>query len=73
MKEAEKEEWAVCDVKEPPSPVAPPPRKAPKPVDEDLYRISPELLRAKSKRVSSLSTAFPLQVFQNSSKQPSKI
>ncbi|KAE9463667.1 hypothetical protein C3L33_04394, partial [Rhododendron williamsianum] len=73
VKEAEKEEWAACDVKEPPSPVAPQPRKAPKPVDEDLYRISPELLRAKSKRVSSLSTAFPLQVFQNSSKRPSKI
>ncbi|XP_058205965.1 uncharacterized protein LOC131319622 isoform X1 [Rhododendron vialii] len=50
VKEAEKEEWAACDVKEPPSPVGPPPRKAPKPVDEDLYRISPELLRAKSKR-----------------------
>ncbi|KAA8543564.1 hypothetical protein F0562_021690 [Nyssa sinensis] len=37
----------------PPSPVSPPPplprRQAPKAVDEDLYKISPELLRAKPK------------------------
>ncbi|KAM7501633.1 hypothetical protein LguiB_000537 [Lonicera macranthoides] len=46
------------ELKEPPSPMvltqasapALPPRQAPKPVDEDLYRISPELLFAKSKR-----------------------
>lgn len=54
MKEGKKEGWMVCeceyDVKEPPSPVAPP-RKAPKAVDEDLYKISPDLLYAKSKRV----------------------
>lgn len=51
-----------CDykVKEPPSPVPPPPpppppstKKAPKAVDEDLYKISPELLYAKSKTVTS--------------------
>ncbi|KAL1816908.1 uncharacterized protein LOC108222005 [Daucus carota subsp. sativus] len=60
VKEGKKEGWVVCeceyeyehDVKEPPSPVpnAPPPRKAPKAVDEDLYKISPDLLYASSKR-----------------------
>ncbi|KAL7583345.1 uncharacterized protein LOC111903964 [Lactuca sativa] len=55
-----------CDVKEPPSPVSvatppppsPPSRRRqqpkrhvkPKAVDEDLYRISPELLRAKPRK-----------------------
>lgn len=50
-----------CDAKEPPSPVSvatpppPPPKRPvkPKAVDEDLYRISPVLLRAKPKRVIS--------------------
>lgn len=55
-----------CHVKEPPSPVSvatPPPPSPPtqhrrrhvkpKAVDEDLYRISPELLRAKAKKVTS--------------------
>ncbi|GJQ98847.1 hypothetical protein Tco_0521832 [Tanacetum coccineum] len=54
-----------CHVKEPPSPVSvatPPPPSPPtqirrrhvkpKAVDEDLYRISPELLRAKAKKAS---------------------
>ncbi|KAK1354016.1 Pathogenic type III effector avirulence factor Avr cleavage site [Heracleum sosnowskyi] len=59
VKEGEKEGWVVCecehkyDVKQPPSPVshhAPPPRKLHKAVDEDLYKISPDLLYAKSKR-----------------------
>ncbi|XAR60898.1 hypothetical protein NMG60_11034439 [Bertholletia excelsa] len=54
VKGAKKEEaWVACDVKEPPSPVASPPParvKAPKAVDEDLYKISPELLYAKSRR-----------------------
>ncbi|XP_052211265.1 uncharacterized protein LOC127814071 isoform X2 [Diospyros lotus] len=56
-KEAKKEaNWVVCNSKDTPSPVASPPppppqpRKAPKAVDEDLYKISPELLYAKSKR-----------------------
>lgn len=57
VKEGKKEGWVVCececeyeyDVKEPASPV--PPRKAPKAVDEDLYKISPDLLYASSKRV----------------------
>lgn len=31
-------------------PLSPPPRRAPKPVDEDLYKIPPELLRT-TKRV----------------------
>lgn len=53
------EAWVVCDcecganVKEPPSPLPPsppPPRRAPKAVDEDLYKISPELLRAKPQK-----------------------
>ncbi|THG17144.1 hypothetical protein TEA_008627 [Camellia sinensis var. sinensis] len=59
VKGAKKEAWVVCDVKEPPSPVSLsppppplPPRKTPKAVDEDLYKISPELLRAKHRRVS---------------------
>ncbi|KAK9048135.1 hypothetical protein SSX86_032903 [Deinandra increscens subsp. villosa] len=46
-----------CDAKEPPSPVTvatpppPPPRHVkPNAVDEDLYRISPALLRAKPRR-----------------------
>lgn len=48
-----------CDykVKEPPSPIPPPlpsTRKATKAVDEDLYKISPELLFAKSKTVTSI-------------------
>lgn len=57
VKEAKKEEWVV---KEPPSPLSlppppPPPRlKAPKAVDEDLYKISPELLYAKPKRKRGL-------------------
>ena len=55
-----------CPIKEPPSPVSvatppppsPPPQQRrrhvkPKAVDEDLYRISPELLRAKAKKVTS--------------------
>ena len=51
------EAWVVCEIrKEPPSPVSSPPpppsRKAPKPVDEDLYNLSPELLHSSPKRVS---------------------
>ncbi|KAG9154363.1 hypothetical protein Leryth_000798 [Lithospermum erythrorhizon] len=51
-------EWVVCDyesyqVKEPPSPVSfspnhsPPSRIVPKAVDEDLYKISPDLIGPK--------------------------
>ncbi|CAK9140868.1 unnamed protein product [Ilex paraguariensis] len=60
VKEEKKEGWVVCDcdcdcdTKDPPSPLplSPPPRprRAPKAVDEDLYKISPELLHAKPKR-----------------------
>ncbi|KAF5746261.1 hypothetical protein HS088_TW06G00431 [Tripterygium wilfordii] len=52
-KEEKQSKWDVsddCDVKAPPSP-APTPiimsRPIPKPVDEDLYKISPDLLFAK--------------------------
>lgn len=51
------ESWVVCDcecggVKQPPSPPPPsPPRRAPKAVDEDLYKISPEILHSKPRRV----------------------
>ncbi|XP_057482827.1 uncharacterized protein LOC130769640 [Actinidia eriantha] len=60
VKKQEEETWVVCDVKQPPSPSPTPtvaaarPRKAPKPVDEDLYKISPELLYAKPKRKRGL-------------------
>uniref|UniRef100_A0A2P2N2Q5 RIN4 pathogenic type III effector avirulence factor Avr cleavage site domain-containing protein n=1 Tax=Rhizophora mucronata TaxID=61149 RepID=A0A2P2N2Q5_RHIMU len=47
-KEGKKERtWTVDDAKEPPSPTTMS-RPTPKPVDEDLYKISPELLCAKS-------------------------
>ncbi|OAY32897.1 uncharacterized protein LOC110630405 isoform X2 [Manihot esculenta] len=52
--------WVVNDMKEPPSPTAPPqpnPAKArptPKPVDEDLYTLSPQLLYAKPNKKRGL-------------------
>ncbi|KAK9282573.1 hypothetical protein L1049_005494 [Liquidambar formosana] len=51
VKESKKQSWET-DVKEPPSPppVSPPRRHTPKPVDEDLYKIPPELLYAKPKK-----------------------
>lgn len=63
MKEGKKERWVVCeceyDVREKGSPTyVHPPRKAPKAVDEDLYKISPDLLNAKSKRVCILYNVF---------------
>lgn len=48
-KEAKKKNW-VNDVNEPLSPT-PLPRPTPKPVDEDLYKISPGLLYEKAKKV----------------------
>ncbi|CAA3001416.1 uncharacterized protein LOC111371295 [Olea europaea var. sylvestris] len=48
--------WVVCDndsdMKASPSPVtaSPPARPPPKAVDEDLYKISPALLRAQTKK-----------------------
>jgi len=49
-KGAKKQNW-VSNVKELPSPTSPIPRPKPKPVDEDLYKISPELLYAKTRKV----------------------
>lgn len=46
----EKQSWKVNDeVMEPASPI-PASRPTPKPVDEDLYKISPHLLYSKSKK-----------------------
>ncbi|KAK6238798.1 hypothetical protein QUC31_004267 [Theobroma cacao] len=53
VKEGKKQNWEVSDVKEPASPT-PLPRPTPKPVDEDLYKISPELLYAKPKKKRGL-------------------
>lgn len=41
----------MSNVKELPSPTSPIARPKPKPVDEDLYKISPELLYAKTRKV----------------------
>ena len=51
-KEAKKQKW-VHDEKELSGATTAPtlPRPTPKPVDEDLYKISPELLYAKSRKV----------------------
>ncbi|KAK8498491.1 hypothetical protein V6N11_065967 [Hibiscus sabdariffa] len=49
IKQDKKERW-----EEAPNPAPMPmPRPTPKPVDEDLYKISPELLYAKTKKVPS--------------------
>lgn len=53
-KEGRKEAWVMCDncEKESPRHVAPTAKPVPKkPVDEDLYKISPDLLYPKSKMV----------------------
>ncbi|KAL8237167.1 hypothetical protein R6Q59_018248 [Mikania micrantha] len=53
QKETKKDVWPVKDdgdTKEPPADR----RVRPKAVDEDLYKISPELLRTKPRRVSKL-------------------
>ncbi|KAJ9169833.1 hypothetical protein P3X46_017982 [Hevea brasiliensis] len=54
-KKQQQQSWVFGGMKEPPSPTAPPPypimaRQTPKPVDEDLYRVSPQLLCAKHKK-----------------------
>ncbi|XP_024024219.1 uncharacterized protein LOC21398927 [Morus notabilis] len=46
--------WVTDDAKEPPSP-PPVHRPTPKPVDEDLYKISPELLYGKHRKKRGLS------------------
>ncbi|KAF4367564.1 hypothetical protein CsatB_024797 [Cannabis sativa] len=51
-KQHEYQSWVSDELKE----IAPPmPRPTPKPVDEDLYRISPELLFKKHKKKRGLS------------------
>ncbi|KAH8517591.1 hypothetical protein Peur_049004 [Populus x canadensis] len=53
--EKREQSWAVTsDVKESPSPPPMSTRPTPKPVDEDLYKISPELLYAKTKKRGGL-------------------
>ena len=65
VKEGKKQSWEVSDVKEPLSPI-PLPKRTPKPVDEDLYKISPELLYAKPKKVgSTLPLKFKLKASQS--------
>ncbi|XP_061351092.1 uncharacterized protein LOC133296159 [Gastrolobium bilobum] len=49
-KEAKKHNWVT---KEPLSPISVP-RPTPKPVDEDLYKISPELLYARTRKKKGL-------------------
>lgn len=63
-KEGKKQNW-VNDVKDPsstsPSVVAEAEvmkRATPKPVDEDLYKISPELLYAKTRKVCYIFSPF---------------
>ncbi|XP_039039363.1 uncharacterized protein LOC120177211 [Hibiscus syriacus] len=50
-----RQSWEINDVKEPPSPTPIHHRPAPKPVDEDLYKISPHLLYAKARKKRGLS------------------
>ncbi|XP_019464386.1 PREDICTED: uncharacterized protein LOC109362813 [Lupinus angustifolius] len=52
-KEAKKQNW-VNNVKKQLSPTHHIPRPTPKPVDEDLYKISPELLYAKTRKKRGL-------------------
>ncbi|MBA0741700.1 hypothetical protein Gogos_014832 [Gossypium gossypioides] len=53
-KEGKRQNWEINDVKESPSPT-PLHRPTPKPVDEDLYKISPHLLYAKPRKKRGLS------------------
>ncbi|CAK7349440.1 unnamed protein product [Dovyalis caffra] len=56
--EKRQQSWEVTnDVKEPPSP-PPTARPKPKPVDEDLYKIPPELLCAKPKKAGLFAFLF---------------
>lgn len=48
------EQVIISGVKESPSPPTPRPRPTPKPVDEDLYKISPNLLYSKPKKKRGL-------------------
>ncbi|KAE8685863.1 hypothetical protein F3Y22_tig00111088pilonHSYRG00041 [Hibiscus syriacus] len=56
VKEDKKQSWKAGDVKQPAAAEAsaiPTAKPTPKPVDEDLYKISPDLLYTKTKRVGS--------------------
>ncbi|XP_057965234.1 uncharacterized protein LOC131155817 isoform X2 [Malania oleifera] len=53
VKEVEKQGWAGDVMKEPPSPF-PQRRPAPKAVDEDLYKIPPELLHQRPRKKTVL-------------------
>ncbi|KAK8701881.1 hypothetical protein V6N13_020259 [Hibiscus sabdariffa] len=55
VKEGKRQSWESSDVKEPPSPTPIHHRPTPKPVDEDLYKISPHLLYAKPRKKRGLS------------------
>ncbi|KAF5446482.1 hypothetical protein F2P56_032109 [Juglans regia] len=57
-KEDKKKSWVSADVVEPPASPTPLPRPTPKPVDEDLYKISPELLYAKPRKKRGLRLFF---------------
>ncbi|KAK8711751.1 hypothetical protein V6N13_147018 [Hibiscus sabdariffa] len=54
-KQGKRQSWEVNDVKEPPSPTPVHHRPTTKPVDEDLYKISPHLLYAKPRKKRGLS------------------
>ncbi|KAK8506019.1 hypothetical protein V6N13_002674 [Hibiscus sabdariffa] len=59
VKEGEKQSWEVSDGKQQATAAAASPipmsKPTPKPVDEDLYKISPDLLYAKTKKKKGLS------------------
>lgn len=65
-REAKKEAWSAydcdCDLSSPASPA--PRRSAPKAVDEDLYKISPNLLRQQAKRVSFSQLLSNMNLFE---------
>ncbi|GMI69200.1 hypothetical protein like AT5G48500 [Hibiscus trionum] len=60
VKEGRKQSWEASDVKQPAAAAAaaaspiPMAKRTPKPVDEDLYKISPDLLYAKTKKKKGL-------------------
>ena len=64
----QKQEWGgySYDIKEPPSPIISPPKPSTynsKAIDEDLYKIPPEYLHVKSKRVLNFFLFFHFFIF----------